>query len=147
MISQLPLREEFPDAVVVERLPLAFTIRFATTEGVCQTLEGPVAYRRGAALITGYEGEQWPVEPEVFFATYAPAENVLSGEDGRYVRLPQRLVAHQLCAPMDVTLPEQRGTLHGKAGDWLVESASGNRAIVAAEIFPKTYRIIKTAGA
>lgn len=82
-----------------------------------------------------------------FFATYAPAAGVVSGEDGLYVRLPQRLVAHQLKAPTDVALPDGRGTLHGKVGDWLVERSSGNRAIVAAEIFPKTYRIIGTAEA
>lgn len=147
MSHRLSLPEEFPDSVMVERLPLTFAVRFATHEGVCQTLEGPVAYQPGAALITGSEGEQWPVEAETFFATYAPASTVSRGEDGLYVRLPQRLMARQLTAPLDIVLAEDRGILHGRAGDWLVERSSGSRAIVAADIFPKTYRIIGSAEA
>lgn len=147
MTRQLSLREEFPDVVMVERLPLAFAVRFAKKDGLCLTLEGPVAYQRGAALITGSQGEHWPVEPETFFSSYASVADVVQGEDGLYVRLPQRLMARQLSAPMDVTLPEGRGILHGRPGDWLIERSSGSRAIVAADIFSKTYRIIGRAGA
>lgn len=142
MSRRLSLQEEFPNALIVERLQLTFTVRFAMHEGVCQTLEGPVAYQPGTALITGYKGEQWPVEAPTFLTTYAPVNNDIMGKDGLYERLPQRLMACKLNAPMDVVLGDNRGVLHGRTSDWLVEHPSGSRAIVAADIFPTYYRII-----
>ena len=136
------LQDEFPDAIPVRRLPLTYSVQFAKLAGICETLEGPVAYGAGAAVITGTEGEQWPVEPRIFFSTYVPVSKNLAGTDGLYVRLPQTLWACQLNVAMDVVLSGNRGVLHAEPGDWLVEHSSGNRSVVERKIFLKTYAIL-----
>ena len=47
-------------------------VRFETadTTGVIDTLEGPVRYSIGSKIITGPEGEQYPVSPESFHDKY-----------------------------------------------------------------------------
>ena len=39
-----------------------------------QTLEGPLHVSPGDWIITGVKGEQYPCKPDIFEATYEPAE-------------------------------------------------------------------------
>jgi len=43
-------------------------VHFAAAAGQLQTLEGPVAYAAGDAIVTGVAGEQWPVPADSFAA-------------------------------------------------------------------------------
>jgi hypothetical protein len=42
------------------------------TSLVCETLEGPVALRRGSWVVKGSADEVWPVRDDIFRATYEP---------------------------------------------------------------------------
>lgn len=39
-----------------------------------QTLEGPLVAKYGDWIITGVKGEKYPCKPDIFSATYEPAE-------------------------------------------------------------------------
>ena len=38
----------------------------AISDGIVQTLEGPVQYQKGAYIVTGVNGEKYPVEAHKF---------------------------------------------------------------------------------
>ena len=65
------------------------------------------------------------------------------GEDGQYRNLPQHVCATLLTYPFHLKLPDQQGTLSGKAGDWLVRKQNGSMGILARDIFSETYDIIE----
>ena len=128
-----------PGAVVAVKRPLPVQVRFATAAGVCETLEGPVAYRSGDAILTGTVGESWPVEREKFDVSYVSADGRPAGTDGTYVKHPLPVPAVRLEAAAEVSL--RGGTLKGEPGDWLVRYAEGDYGIVRGEIFAGTYEI------
>ncbi|MCC8395831.1 PGDYG domain-containing protein [Paraburkholderia sp. MMS20-SJTR3] len=119
--------------------PLRVQVSFAGAAGQLETLEGTVQYARGDALLTGVEGELWPVPRERFFATYAPLAPTRHGENGSYVKVSEQVWAWRADAPTDLALAGARGTLHVASGDFIVESDSGEVWVVAASIFAKTY--------
>lgn len=113
-------------------------VEFATNNGVLHTLEGDVAFQQGDALLTGGAGERWPVQRAHFDEAYEAVKPTTQGQSGLYRRRPNQVLARQMSAPFDVPLGT-RGTLHGKAGDWLVQYAPGDLAVVAQSIFEQTY--------
>ena len=127
-----------PNALRVRKLPLPVDVAFATEGGTCSTLEGLVPFRSGDAILTGIRGEHWPVTRESFEARYAPAQGQALGQDGRYLKHPQTVLARRLDAPLQVTL-QAGGQLAGKPGDWLLQYAPGDYGIIAEEIFRATY--------
>lgn len=142
-MSDCDLPTQPPGFVTAERLPIALEVEIASRPGVVETLEGAVAYRTGDAIVTGTRGERWPIERMRFGATYDPCPGTQPGLSGRYRRRPLQVSARQLSGPIEVVLPDGRGTLRGAAGDWLVESGD-QQAIVAGDIFATTYRIVST---
>ncbi len=44
------------------------------TKGVIETLEGPLTVSPGDWIITGVKGEKYPCKPDIFEATYEPAD-------------------------------------------------------------------------
>lgn len=122
------------------RLPVEVRVRFAATDGHAITLEGPVAYVPGDAIVTGTAGETWPIQRRRFERTYEPADPKLQmGTDGIYRRRREAALALRLYADTTVVLSDQRGRLHGRQGDWLVQGPDGDRWIVADAIFQATY--------
>jgi PGDYG protein len=121
---------------------IAVTVEFAKDDGTLPTIEGPVAFRRGDALLTGAHGDRWPVSRERFDATYEPQSPLRSGKAGRYVKRPLLVWAKQLYEPLDVPLDAGRGTLHGEPGDWMVQYAPGDHGVVAAAIFAESYELL-----
>lgn len=130
-----------PKAVRARKLPLPVSVRFAGADGICTTREGDVAYRAGDAILTGVEGEQWPVPRARFEETYSPLEATEMGQPGPYVKGPQSAWALKLEEPASVTVGWRDDPLHGGPGDWLIQYAEGDQAIVAASIFARTYEI------
>jgi hypothetical protein len=131
-----------PAALRARRRPTLVTVRFAEQAGHVETLEGPVRHQAGDALVTGESGELWPVGRTRFLETHEPVEGTLAGCDGIYRRRSGMVMAKRLSCTEDVVLSGARGTLHGDAGDWLVEYAPGDAAIVAADIFERTYELV-----
>lgn len=130
-----------PQAVRVRKLPLPVEVRWMARDGVCQTLEGEVAYRAGDVVLTGIDGESWPVAADRFAAGYEPVPPTQPGADGAYRKRQVTLLALQLQQALTVRVGYQHDPLQGKAGDWLVQYGPDDFGIVAATIFPRTYEL------
>src|SRR5205085_7690083 len=61
---------------------LVVRVEFAEKDGMLSTPEGPVHYSTGDALLTGIEGERWPVARDTFDRNYVPVAPTRSGKPG-----------------------------------------------------------------
>ena len=121
---------------------IAASVEFASARGTLATREGPVAYAEGDALLTGIEGERWPVPRQRFDETYEPVAPLRTGKPGWYRKRPQIVWAKLMREPFTVALAGGRGTLRGSAGDWLLEYAPGDQSVVSAAAFAETYELL-----
>ena len=133
-MSSLDLSER-KHAVVVQ-------VEFAETDGTLSTQEGPVHYSTGDALLTGTEGERWPVACDTFDVNYAPLAPTRPGKPGRYRKRPRVVWAKPMTDAFDVTFDRDRGTLRGQPGDWLVQYAPSDFSVVSARVFAQTYELL-----
>jgi hypothetical protein len=124
-------------AVAHQKKPTLLKVVFAESDGICQTLEGEVPYHTGDAIVTGTEGEVWPIKRDLFEQNYEPAEG------GLFRKKP--ITVWALCLTEDTELEREDGAvLKGRRGDWLVQYAPGDQAIVRGDIFEKTYEQVST---
>lgn len=128
-----------PAALRVQKRAACVRVAFAKADGVCNTLEGPVRYRAGDAIVTGVRQEQWPIRRELFLKSYTPLPPTSLGEDGAYHKAPVTVWALRLTAPAEVPVGWQDDPLHGRPGDWLLDYGDGSRGVVRDEIFRDTY--------
>lgn len=143
--DQTPLADDLarqPGAFRARARPVVVDVRFAEAAGTLQTLEGPVDYAPGDALVTGINGERWPIPRARFEASYHPATGTEPGRNGRYIKHPREVWAWRADRPLDIRLPQGVGTLHANPGDIVVQYAAGDCAVVRADIFVKTYLAI-----
>ena len=138
-MSELPDLTADPAALRVRKRPVPVRIDFATADGTCQTLEGPVRYRRGDAVVTGTRGENWPITRDLALASYEPVPPTAPGEDGLYLKRPALARALRLRRPLAVPVGWQDDPLQGRPGDWLLRYADGSHGIVQDAIFRETY--------
>ncbi len=117
-------------------------VEFAATGGTLATREGPVNYSAGDALLTGAEGERWPVPREAFEVNYAPVAPLRLGKPGAYRKRPREVWAKPMGDAFDVTLDRGRGTLSGGPGDWLVQYAPSDLSVVSARVFDQIYELL-----
>ena len=122
--------------------PIALRVEFAASAGTLLTREGTVAYAPGDALLSGTEGERWPVPRRRFDETYEPVAPLRPGKPGMYCKRPQVVWAKAMRTPFTAELDAGRGTLRGAAGDWLVQYAPGDFSVVGASVFAKTYELM-----
>lgn len=134
-----------PDSVQVRKLPVPVQVRWMAQAGVCQTLEGDVAYAAGDPVLTGVEGEHWTMPAQRFLATYEPSTPLESGADGAYRKKPTVVWARRLAEATVVQVGFRRDLLHGEPGDWLVQYGPGDFGVVGAAIFDKTYEVLGAA--
>src|SRR6266478_5755376 len=104
--------------------------------------EGAVHARPGDAIITGTAGEHWRVSRARFADKYRPVPPTVAGEAGRYVSLPNRIMAVPMTEAFEVLLADGVSRLSGRAGDWLVDYGDGSLGIVSQPIFATTYVIV-----
>lgn len=138
----LPVLDRDASARRARRLPVTLRVRFAEAPGMLQTLEGPVRYRAGAALVCGLRGECWPVERGPFERRYEPAPGTAQGSDGLYRRQAGIVLARRLEAALEVPVGAHGDLLRGRPGDWLLQYAPGEYGVVAPDIFGDTYALI-----
>jgi hypothetical protein len=131
--------EHDPRALRVCKKPVPVHVEFAAADGICRTLEGEVRFRAGDALLTGGQGEHWPVRRDLFLSSYEPVPPTRSGANGTYRKLPAVARARRLTAAAEVSVSWQNDPLHGQAGDWLIRYADGSYGIVRDSIFRETY--------
>jgi hypothetical protein len=128
-----------PRALRVCKKPDPVRAEFADADGVCDTLEGPVRYKAGDAILTGVRGERWPVERESFLASYEPVPPTHDGDGGSYSKAPSLAHALRLDHACEVPVGWQDDPLHGRPGDWLLQYADGSYGVVQDQIFRATY--------
>jgi hypothetical protein len=131
-----------PAARRARKRPVEVTVQFAASPGVLSTREGDVRYAVGDALLTGAAGERWPVPRAHFDAAYEPVAPTRGGCDGTYRKRPALVLAKRMSETFAVDLSDARGTLRGGAGDWIVQYAPGDWAVVAGPIFAATYELL-----
>jgi len=117
-------------------------VRFAQSSGVCQTMEGPVRFETGDALVMGSQSEEWPISRAKFERTYTPVSETQFGINGTYSKMPREGIAIQLSAPRSIVLKDGRGTLQGRAGDWVVDYGEGDLSLVSSNLFFSYYEIV-----
>ncbi len=136
----IDLREDCA-ALRARKRAIAVTVEFADAGGTLATREGPVAYAQGDALLTGIEGERWPVPRQHFDETYEAIAPLRPGKPGPYCKRPLVVWAKPMRESFAVDFGE-RGTLRGKPGDWLLQYSPGDLSVVDATIFLKAYELL-----
>lgn len=138
MMIDLRTQQKY-SALPYEKKILSFDVIFSDNEQTIETLEGPVLCLPGDAVVTGINGERWPVKPDNFRLKYRPLAPTIAGESGRYQSLPIRVLAIRLKTELKLPLSGDIGVLHGQAGDWLVQYEDRSQSIIADDVFTKTY--------
>ena len=121
--------------------PLPINVSFAAECGVLETLEGPVSYAIGDAILVGVNGERWPVGREEFAKMYIPLGGQPMFVDGDYHKRRIVVDAEQLNASESIEISDG-SQLTGRPGDWLITGPGGDRWVVAADIFERTYKLL-----
>ena len=136
--------KNYPGRIRAKKRTSQVQVSFCKTDSLIDTLEGEVHARAGDAIITGTQGEQWPVNPAHFADKYRAATGLEQGSDGSYVTLPIEVLALALGTEFTVILADGHSRLFGSAGDWLIDYGDGTLGIVAPAIFNATYEIMGT---
>lgn len=107
--------------------------KIAEQDGVIQTLEGPVNYKRGYYILTGPKGEQYPMPPEKF--------RELKDDASNGVCYPKKIIKLAKLADHDGSVKTSWGeTLNYTTGnDYIVRHGAGDYGVVKRDIFEKTY--------
>ena len=105
----------------------------AETPGMINTLEGPVKYQAGYKIITGPNGEQYPIPPEKFAGLYD------DNKDG--TATPKKIIKTAKLADHNGAVKTSWGeTLNYTRGnDYIVRHGPGDYGVVKKDIFAKTY--------
>jgi hypothetical protein len=131
-----------PQHIEARKLEREVDVRFTADACIVRTPEGFVHAHPGDAILTGNGGQHWRVSQAKFAKKYRPVPPTAVGESGRYMSLPNRILAVQMHEPFDVSLADGVSELRGNPGDWLVDYGDGSLGIVAEGIFATTYEIL-----
>lgn len=132
----------WPGVRAVKSRPLEREVEFAKENGICETLEGPVGYRAGDAIVTGAESEKWPVAREVFEKLYVKKTSEKQTDARRYLKVVRQALAIKLTAKRTIALLNGRGVLRGEKGDWVVDYGNGDLSIVNSTLFEHYYELV-----
>lgn len=123
-----------PKAFKAFKKPIPLSFEHATHDQQVQTLENKVSCVAGDVIMTGTEGERWPIKKEVFESTY----DVLS--EGLASKKKIIVFALQIHEVFQAKLAWAPDFLTGQPGDYLVQYGENDFGIVNQEIFLKTYQ-------
>lgn len=131
-----------PGRVLARKLSREVDVQFTSTACTVQTQEGVVHAHPGDAIVTGGAGERWRVSRGHFAEKYRAVPPTVDGQAGRYVSLPNSIMAVPMPGAFEVLLADGVSRLRGRAGDWLVDYGDGSLGIVSQPIFATTYEIV-----
>jgi hypothetical protein len=131
-----------PRHVRARKLEREVDVQFADADCIVRTPEGMVYAHPGDAILTGNGGQHWRVSHAKFANKYRPLPPTVAGQSGRYMSLPNIILALQMQEPFDVSLADGVSRLSGRTGDWLVDYGDGSLGIVAEGIFATTYEVL-----
>ena len=118
------------------------SVEFADMAGELISSVGVNRYSPGDALITGSTGDRWSVSRDRFDAKYDPEPPTVRGNSGHYRNRPAAVLAKCIDQPFTVARMAGGDSLHGDAGDWLIQYAPGDYGIVESTRFKRVYRLI-----
>ena len=123
----------FNDGFQTYKEPNPEQYEIAKTDGIIDTLEGPVNYKAGFYIMTGPKGEKYPITPERF--------KDLKDDAGNGVCYPKKIMKVAKLADHDGTVNTSWGEpLNYTAGnDVIVRHGPGDYGVVKKDIFAKTY--------
>ena len=133
-LDEQPELSQDPDGFETAKKPIPLNFRYAEEAETIETKEGSVTAEVGAAIMTGTEGEQWPIPREKFEQTY----DVL--EPGTAAKKNIPVFAKEMAEPFQVKVSWSNDLLQGARGDYLVQYGPGDYGVVGREIFQKTYK-------
>lgn len=123
-------------AMTVYKKPIVLRFEYAKEDQVVETKEGAVQCKQDDAILTGTQGERWPISRAKFEQTYD-----IVGE-GQCAKKKIDVLARQMEGPFTVNVSWSKDPLTGKGGDWLLQYNPGDFGIVSQQIFNETYEII-----
>jgi len=135
---------EYYGDIEVYKKDVPVGVAFAKEDGTCETKEGKVSYAAGDAIMTGIEGEQWPIPRNKFEDTYEPLDGTEKGSNGEYSKIKSLVLAKPMVNPFEVTVSWSDDKLKGEPtssenGSLLVQYGPGDFGVVSRDIFKKTY--------
>ena len=133
-LDEQPELSQDPNGFETAKKPIPLNFRYAEEAETIETKEGSVTAEVGAAIMTGTEGEQWPIPREKFEQTY----DVL--EPGTAAKKNIPVFAKEMAEPFQVKVSWSNDLLQGARGDYLVQYGPGDYGVVGREIFQKTYK-------
>ena len=124
-----------PTAVVynIQKKNIPLQYRIAVEPETVFTREGKVEAPAGAYIMTGTEGEKWPIPADKFEETY----DII--DDSTAAKKPIPVLGKNMKEDFFVTVSWSPDKLEGKPGDWLVQYGPGDYGVVGADIFNDTY--------
>jgi hypothetical protein len=128
--------------ILARKLPRAVQVQFTPVACTVQTPEGIVHARPDDAIVTGPGGERWRVSRAHFPEKYRAVPPTVEGQDGRYISLPNSIMAVQMPGAFEVLLADGVSRLRGQPGDWLVDYGDGSLGVVSRATFATTYEIV-----
>jgi len=140
--SELPDFNSHEGVIRVVKRPIPVSVTIAEHDGIIETLEGRVTFLAGDAIMTGVNGEHWPIERTAFLASYDPVTPTEQGTAGIYVKRPQTVLALRLDKILRVPVGRRPDPLIGYPGDWLLRYPDASYGIIHDEIFRETYEVI-----
>jgi hypothetical protein len=132
-LDENPDLSKDPNGFKTSKKPIPLNFRTAEADATIQTKEGPVNSKVGDAIMTGTEGEQWPIPADRFKQTY----DVLKTGIAAKKNIP--VFAKIMNEPFQVKVSWSNNLLQGKINDVLVQYGVGDYGVVGNAIFKKTY--------
>ena len=129
-----PDLSKVPDAFKTAKKPIPLNFRIAEKDETIKTKEGLVGAKTGDAIMTGTEGEQWPIPQDKFKETY----NIVKPGIAAKKNIP--VFAKEMAESFQVKVGWAEDLLQGEPGDYLVQYGLKDYGIVGKEIFKKTYK-------
>ena len=124
----------FKDGFKTYKLPVKEKYSIAKHDGVIETLEGPVNYKKGYYILVGPKGESYPIPPDKF--------TELKDDLGDGVCIPKKIIKIAKLADNDGSIKTSWGeTLnYTKNNDYIIRHGPGDYGVVKKDIFKQTYK-------
>lgn len=135
--SYMPELENDPESFSCFKKAIPLRFRIAHEPEVVQTKEGPVSANAGDYIMTGTEGENWPIPSSQFNYDILTQD----GDIGTASKKKIIVYAKEMSESFEVKVSWSPSTLKGNSGDYLVQYGPGDYGIVNKDIFQKTYEI------
>lgn len=120
------------DSFKTYKNPIPISYEIAKTNCTIDTLEGPIECKRGHVIITGSEGEQYPVSKTKFDQLYTDITDINA--------TPKKIMKTTKLADHDGVIKTDYGNLeYSKNKDYNIRHGKNDYGVVKKSIFKKTY--------